>query len=1242
MKLFRLCPASVKNRSWLFWVFLCIGMLLESCASISPQYGKKPGEIKDDFNNASTVSHSFYLIGDAGNWDQPQEPAVFSLLKDKLNAADSTSTLIFLGDNIYPLGMPKPGDKDYESAVRRLKIQTDLAKDFKGKSFFIPGNHDWYHELAGLNAEEKAVVDVLGKKGFLPRKGCGITDFKINEQTAVIVIDTEWFLQDWDDHPAINADCDIKTRDMFWAELENKINDYQNQTLIIAMHHPLFTYGPHGGYFSPKKHLYPLRYNVPLPGIATIMNLMRKTSGVSPEDLQNKKYNAFIKRFKISIQGHENIIVVSGHEHNLQYIEKDGIKQVVSGSGSKSEPARVTGPKDFSSGSNGFAVLKVLKNGAAGISYFSPDSNQKDKILFSAQPVFERPQPTLKKYPDTFAATKDTSVYTLKMTQRSGIYRFFWGKHYRKYYSMNVNVPQVSLDTLFGGVKPIQAGGGNQSKSLRLTDAKGREYSMRSLRKSATRFLQAAAFKDLSVEKDFQNTYTETFLMDFYTTAHPYTPFAVANLAGYVGVNHTNPKLFYIPKQNTLELYNEDYGDELYLVEERPMDKFKDLASFGKPDDIISTNDMLANLRDNPKYSVDKEAYIRARLFDMLIGDWDRHSDQWRWAEHKEKGKIIYKPIPRDRDQAFTKIDGALLSILMNIPAIRHMKKYKDEIKNVKWFNRSAYNLDLAVLPDATESDWAKQANYITENLSDDEIEKSFNVIPSEVRDQTIATIKSQLKSRRKDLEKYARQYYKVLLKTVMIPGSEKPDHIVVTRTSRETKVEYYVMSKDGSEQKALDRTYTTKETKEIWIYGLGGEDKFEVKGRGNKMEIRLLGGPDKDEYVCENGRNIHIYDFKSKDNDYSKAGSASKTITDDYVLNTYDYKKPKYNVFAGYPLMGFNPDDGVKIGAFVNYTVNGFKRNPYSQRHSIGGYYYFATSGYELLYNGIFPNALGNWNFQVKGRFTSANFAQNFFGFGNETPNYDDDRGMNYNRVKIRSLSAAPTLQWKGEQGASATFQAAYERFAVARRDDRFIGDEYQLSPEFFEYKDFADFNAEYRFENYDNAGFPTAGMLFYAKGGYKIALQDGHRSYPYAESAFGMTYKLSPSGRFVLASMVKGKMLFENTYEFYQAATVGGDADLRGYRNQRFAGRSSFYHTTDLRWNMYKWKTPVAPLNIGVLAGFDYGRVWLSGEQSDKWHSSAGMGLWVSALNLVTGRVSYFQSGDGGRLFVGVGFGF
>src|SRR5690606_1284268 len=171
-------------------------------------------------------------------------------------------------------------------------------------------------------------------------------------------------------------------------------------------------------------------------------------------------------------------------------------------------------------------------------------------------------------------------------------------------------------------------------------------------------------------------------------------------------------------------------------------------------------------------------------------------------------------------------------------------------------------------------------------------------------------------------------------------------------------------------------------------------------------------------------GKKVKIYDFISTHNDLLEAGDAKLALTDLYERNTYDYQKPKYNFLAGYPNVGFNPDDGVKVGAVVNYTVNSFNSYPLAQKHSLTGNYYFATGGYELLYRGYFPRSFGRWDFVLDALYTSPNFSINFFGFGNETPNRDNDFGKDYNRVRMRTISIAPSLQWIGEEGSSVVLQ--------------------------------------------------------------------------------------------------------------------------------------------------------------------------------------------------------------------------
>ncbi|MDI6050980.1 metallophosphoesterase [Flavobacterium sp. XS2P24] len=1228
------------------FILFASGFIFQSCATHHAQFGKKiKNPVLQNGTDSSKIAHTFYLIGDAGNANEEKAQQTMGLLEDRLKKANNNTTLLFLGDNIYPKGLPNTDHTNERIiAETKLKNQLQLSKDFKGKTIFIPGNHDWYSGIKGLERQAKFVTEYLNdKKSFLPRKGCGIDDVEINKNLTLITIDSQWFLEDWDNSPTINDDCTIKSREAFFNELEDILNKNQEKTIILALHHPLMSNGTHGGQFSLEKQLFPLEQKIPLPVLGSVINFVRKTSGISPQDIQNKDYTVFIKRIKTLLQSQDNVIVVSGHDHNLQYIEKDNIKQIISGAGSKSEAAKAVYPNDFSYGGNGYAALSIYENGAAKVSFYGKENN-KEKLIFEQFIVAKKDDFSTKNFPTSFAKTTSATIYSEKQTDKNAFYRFLFGKHYRKYYSLPIEVKTTTIDTLFGGLKPKRAGGGHQSRSLQIVDKNGKEYVMRALKKSASRFLQSVAFKDQFIENEFEDTYAENFLLDFYTTSHPYLPFAVGNLAEKIGVAHSNPVLYYIPKHKALKDFNANFGDELYMVEERPTDSQIDVKSFGNLTAIISTEDVLKNLHKDEKYVIDEEEYIKARLFDMLIGDWDRHEDQWRWGEYKVGKKIIYKPIPRDRDQAFTKYDGALLTLLMNMPSLRHMQTFNEKIKNVKWLNREPYPLDLAFLKTANENDWLQQAKYIQENLTDSAIENAFDNLPREVQDETIADIKRKLKIRKTELQRYASDYYRVLQKTVLIVGTDKKDKFIIRQTAKnKIDIEVYRLKNEGDEL-LYTKDFVAANTKNIWIYGLDDDDIFEVKGNAKSdINIRLIGGQNEDSYTVENGKKVKIHDFKSKTNTYALDSKTRVLLSDDYEASLYDYEKPKYNAFSGLPNIGFNPDDGVKIGFITNYTINKFNQNPYTQKHILKANYFFATDGYELVYNAHFPKSIGKWDLDLGSQFTSPNFTINYFGTGNETVNNDETFGMDYNRVRIRMLKVLPSIKKVGKYGSTIHFQTSFEQISVEETNNRFINIPGIVNPAIFDSQQFAGATLKYSFENYDIPSFPSIGMGFSIAGTWKMNLNDAKRNFPSLESKLNFNHKIDANGKVVLATILKGKMLLNNNFEFYQAAVLGGDYDLRGFRNERFLGNQSFYQSSDIRWNLGKIRRSVLPMTYGILGGFDYGRVWQKGEDSDKWHQSFGGGLWLNGLNVVTARITYFKTAnEEARIAFGLGFGF
>ena len=1218
-----------------FSIWLLLGLVL-SCATFKPQYAED--DIQATTAPESPLEHTFYLVGDAGYSPMGDQAIALKHLGETLETASKNSTTLFLGDNIYQKGLPKKEHKDRLQAEHNINSQIKAVANYKGETIFIPGNHDWYaNGLEGLDRQEDYIDDVLGKNSFLPEKGCPIEHETISEGIELIIVDSKWYLTNWDKHPTMNDHCQIKTREAFFDEFESEIKKARGKTTIVAMHHPMFSNGPHGGKYSFNEHM------KPVPILGTVKNVLRKTTGVSPEDFQNKRYNEFRERIITIAQYNDRVIFTSGHEHNLQYLESDNLVQIVSGSGAKKTATKIGCGGLFSFGEYGFARLDVYKDGSSQVTFF--DSKTKE-IVYNRQ-VFEAfSEQKTSDYVLPENETIESSIYTTEETTKSGFYKMLWGERFRADYSQNIIAPVAYLDSLHGGLTPIRKGGGHQSNSLRLATKNGQEYVMRGLRKNALKYIQSTGFKNQYVEGQFEDTFTQDLILDVFTGSHPYAPFVIGYLSDAVEIYHTNPVLFYIPKQKALEPFNDDFGDELYMIEEHAGDNHGDKASFGFSDELISTTDMLQEIRSDEDISIDEAAYIRARLFDMIIGDWDRHEDQWRWAKFEKDGKTVYKPFPRDRDQAFSRMtDGFLMGMASKlIPASKRLRSYNPTISNLKALNTVPYSLDMAIINEANKKVWDTQVEYIRSHLTDKVIEMAFYEMPKEINQEKVSEIKQILIQRRNDLPQIADDYFTIINKYTVITGTDKDDWFDIDRKSNgETKITGYRI-KDGKKADIFhEKVYSKDQTKEIWVYALDDDDVFHVYGEGNHyIRMRLIGGQNNDVYNINNGKNILIYDFKSKPNTI-EAKKGNLKLVDDYETNIYDYLKLKNNTNQFMPVIGFNPDDGFKLGFSDTYTAYGFERNPFSSQHTISGAFYFATSGYDLRYKGEFSNVIGRLSLGIDAVFTSPNYTINFFGYGNETtnPNTDgQDLSLDYNRVKLRTLKFAPSLIKKGELGSEVKLELSYQSIEVEETTDRFINEFYD-SNNIENTNNFLGAELSYYFRNVDNEAYPTLGFTADFKLGYRNNIEE-NTNMGYLVPSISIDYKLDPLGRLVLASKINGHVTYGNNYEFYQAASIGASNGLRGYRNQRFTGKHAYYQLTDLRYTFNKLKTGLLPINFGVYAGFDYGRVWVQHDDSDIWHNSYGGGVFVVAAELFTVNTSLFNSDDGLRFAIALGLSF
>lgn len=1144
------------------------------------------------------------------------------------------TAVLFLGNSLSP----KPKKSNTQFVEEQLSNYKELLSADHNGTLFIPGKSEWEGGVDWVERLDNKIDDVFGKKAYLPKNGCPLDSKKIDEHVLLITVDSQWFLNDWDAIPKINDNCDIKDREKFFAEFEGMVKKNTDKVLIIAVHHPVLSNGNYGGQYSLGQNL------LPLPVLGTAKTSLAKMGGFSADHLHNEEYRSFRKRLMTLSRFNKRVLFVSAHENSLQHIFENEIHQIISGSLIQAKPARLLENGLFTSGANGYAKIDFFDGGKTVVNFYDDKGsllyrNQVFRALenkYEAQSARELPMDTM------------ASIYTAEETLKTNFHKWFWGERYRNYYSTPIKVPIVDLDTLLGGVTILRKGGGHQSKSLRIRSKEGREYVMRALEKSAEAYLQAIVAKEEYIIGRVKGTAPERVLKDFYTGSHPYAPFVVGKLADAVNIYHTNPKLYYIPKQPGLGEFNDEFGNQLFMVEERVTSGHGNQASFGNADKIIGTDDLVAKLASDEKYKVDLDMYIRARLFDMMLGDWDRHDDQWRWAEFKEKGEIIYRPIPRDRDQVFSIMgDGFLMGFATRaVPGLRLMEGFAEEIRSVKGFNSSpkTFSLDMLLLPETTQEQWLEQAQMIQSTINEKTIEQALLEFPLEIqKDATSDWIKKVLMARKKDLINTAREYYKIINKISVVIGTDKDDYFKIEDIGNgKTKVSGFRILNGKKELLFFEKIYDRAVTKEIWIYGLDDKDEFEVIG-GSKRgpKVRLIGGLNNDSYDISDRNKVFIYDYSSKKNTFtSKQGNVR--LSDNYNVNTYNpyHIKEDQNFFL--PFAGYNPDDGLQLLATNTYTHNGFIKEPFTSRHIFNAGFYFATSGYDLSYQGDFARFMGKGALRLRVGLTGPNFTRNFFGFGNETPNFDDDLDFDFNRVKIESFEFEPSVVWTGNYGSEFNFGVSYESIKVEETAGRFIADFYSDNPEIDNTNSFFGIHSEYTYENLNNRAFPTLGLSFKVKSGYKTNLSNGEDGFGYLIPEFTFHYPIISSGGVIFSSKLGGQVNLGDDFQFYQAAHLGAENGLRGYRYQRFTGKRSFFQSSDLKIVVGRLKTSFLPLYFGLYGGFDYGRVWTNDDESNIWNTSYGGGMFINGVGIITLHAGLFNSDDGNRLSVGLSMGF
>ena len=850
------------------------------------------------------------------------------------------------------------------------------------------------------------------------------------------------------------------------------------------------------------------------------------------------------------------------------------------------------------------------------------------------------------------AASEPARTVAIGPQYKAGAFhRWLWGTDYRELWTKPIRVEVLDLQSFAGGLTPVERVGGQQTRGLALRGADGREYTFRAIDKDPTTILP----------EELRDTWARGLVQDQMAASQPAAFLVAAELMRAAGIPYTEPRLVVMPDEARLGSFRADFAGVVGQLSEYPAARSAQNPGFQGAVEILKHEEFYARMAAGSHDRPDARAFLKARLFDVMIGDWDRHRDQWRWARFE--GKAAWQPIPDDRDQAFSRYEGLVLGLSRR--RVPFLQSYDDDYPGMKGLTWNGREQDRQLLAGVERSTWKEVAAELQSQITDEVIEKGVRRMPAAYAEIDAARLVHDLKGRRDRLPKAADAFYEHIADKVKVYLTDASEMVEVERLDGgDTLVHVSAVGSDGKAtgEALFRRTLHKGETGEVQIYLGGGDDRVTTLGKSNGIEVRVIGGPGRDVVDDTKGGGTRF----SSDGGSGEllAGSGSRLDRRKYTPPPPPEKAPwipprdwgRDTFFM--PWLSYGSDIGALVGVVGDTHSFGFRKDPYASRHILRAGWAFGETTFRADYRAEFRPENRSWYWGWYG-YASGVEASRFFGFGNETSDGGDPKDSFF-EAKQHQFAFTPTLALPLFRNLTFFVGPTIKYGSNKDLDENTLVNDEQP----YGFGDFGEIGATGLLELDTRDGAKTPGgtalrSFGYPRHGAHVLVRG--QVFPKAwdvEETFGSVkgnaaLYLSPSSvkAPTLALRAGGQKTF-GRYPYFEAAYLGGglggfgasagDDPVRGLTRHRYAGDSSLYGSADLRIYVSRFRI-ILPGTWGVLGFADVGRVYLDGEDSNRWHKGYGGGLWFAWLDRGnTVSASFARSEGHNAFYVHAGFAF